>query len=141
MKLEVVQGSHRYHNYYLEREEKKPQRAIIIAQSASQHITTKTVLRILKRIESKIEEISLDFEEQRELRLRLGRREIISARTLDIDEKLCACIIDWHKAFDPVNWTKLVQILKVTYIDGCERRLISKLHMDQCYTKTGQREV
>ena len=28
------------------------------------------------------------------------------------DEKLCACFIDWQKAFDHVNWTKLTQILK-----------------------------
>ena len=39
--------------------------------------------------------------------------------------------IDWQKAFDHVNWTKLMQILKRTGIDWCERRLISKLYVDQ----------
>jgi len=34
-------------------------------------------------------------------------------------------------AFDHVNWTKLMQILKRTEIDWCEIRLISKLYMDQ----------
>jgi hypothetical protein len=56
---------------------------------------------------------------------------IISERTLVIDEELCACFIDWHKAFDLVNWTKLMQILMKTGIDWRERRLISKLYMDQ----------
>jgi hypothetical protein len=55
----------------------------------------------------------------------------ISERTLVIDEELCACFIDWKKAFDRVNWTKLMQILKGTGIDWRETRLISKLYMEQ----------
>ena len=51
---------------------------------------------------------------------------IIAERTLEIDEELCVCFIDWQKAFDCVNWTKLMQILKRTGIDWRERRLISK---------------
>ena len=54
---------------------------------------------------------------------------IISERTLEIDEELCVCFIDWQKAFDRVNWTKSVQILKGTGIDWRERRLISNLYM------------
>ena len=56
---------------------------------------------------------------------------IIAERTLEIDEELCVCFIDWQKVFDRVKWTKLMQILKRTGIDWCERRLISKLYMDQ----------
>jgi hypothetical protein len=41
-------------------------------------------------------------------------------------EEICICFIDWQKAFDRVKWTKLMVILKKT-----ERRLISKLYMDQ----------
>ena len=41
------------------------------------------------------------------------------------------CFIDWQKAFDRINWTKLIQILKRNGIDWCERRLFSKLYMDQ----------
>jgi hypothetical protein len=48
-----------------------------------------------------------------------------------IDEELCACFIDWQKAFDCDNWTKLMQILKGSGIDWHERRLISKLYMEQ----------
>ena len=56
---------------------------------------------------------------------------IIAERTLEIDEELCVCFIDWQKAFDRVNWTTLMQILKRTVIYWRERRLISKLYMDQ----------
>ena len=56
---------------------------------------------------------------------------IIAERTLEIDEELCVCFIDWQKAFDSVKWTKLMQSLKRTVIDWRERRLISKLYVDQ----------
>jgi hypothetical protein len=56
---------------------------------------------------------------------------IIAERTLELDEELCVCFIDWQKAFDRVTWTKLMQILKATGIDWRERRLISKQYMDQ----------
>ena len=56
---------------------------------------------------------------------------IIAERTLEIDEELCVCFIDWQKEFDRVNWTKLMQILNRTVIDWCERILTSKLNMDQ----------
>jgi hypothetical protein len=36
---------------------------------------------------------------------------------IDTGEELCACFIGWQKAFDRVNWTKLMQILKGTGID------------------------
>ena len=56
---------------------------------------------------------------------------IIAERTLEIDEELCICFIDWQKAFDCVKWTKLRQILKITGIDWGGRKLISNLYMDQ----------
>ena len=55
----------------------------------------------------------------------------MSERTLEIDEELSVCFIDWQKAFDRVNWTKLMQILRETGIDWRERRLISNLYMVQ----------
>jgi len=59
---------------------------------------------------------------------------IISERTLEIDEELSVCFVEWQKAFGRVNWTKLMQILKKTGIDWRERRLISNLYMAQSVT-------
>ena len=56
---------------------------------------------------------------------------IISERTLEIDEELSVCFIDWQKAFDRVNWTKLMQILKETCTEWRKRRLIRNLYMAQ----------
>jgi hypothetical protein len=55
---------------------------------------------------------------------------VTSKWTVDIDEELCACFIDWQKAFDGVNWTKVTQILKGTAFNWCKRRPISKLYMN-----------
>jgi hypothetical protein len=98
--------------------------------------TAKIAARILsRRIERKTEdalgEDQFGFRREKGTRDAIGMLRIISERTLDIDKKLCACFIDWQKAFDRVNWTKLMQILKGIWIDWRERRLISKLYMEQ----------
>jgi hypothetical protein len=48
-----------------------------------------------------------------------------------MDEEKCACFLDWQKAFDRVNRTTLMKILKGTGIDWQGGRLIIKLYMDQ----------
>jgi hypothetical protein len=60
----------------------------------------------------------------------IGILKIISEQTLDIDEELCVCFIDWKQAFDHLKWTKLIHILKKTDIKWHESRLINKLYMD-----------
>jgi hypothetical protein len=94
--------------------------------------TTKILAKILRRrIEKKIEvvlgEDQFGFRRETGTRDAIGMLRIISERTLEIDENLCFCFIDWQKAFDRVNWTKLMQILNGTGIDWRERRLISHL--------------
>ena len=79
--------------------------------------TAKIVAKILRRrIEKKIEDVL--GEDQLEFRRGKGTTDanslpiIISERTLEIDEELYVCFIDWQKAYDRVKWTKLMQILK-----------------------------
>jgi hypothetical protein len=98
--------------------------------------TAKIVAKILRRrIEKNIEDVlgedQFGFRRGKEIRNAIGMLRIISERTLEIDEKLSVCFIDWQKAFDRVNWTKLMHILKETGIDWCERRLISNSYMAQ----------
>jgi hypothetical protein len=38
-------------------------------------------------------------------------------KEIDLVQQFCACVIDWKKVFDRVNWAKLTQILKGTEID------------------------
>jgi hypothetical protein len=70
---------------------------------------------------------------------------ISSERTFDMDEEFCAYFVDWMKAFDRVNLTKLILILKGTGIDRREIKFISKLYLhhsvkiklDQGETRSG----
>jgi len=98
--------------------------------------TAKIVAEILRRgTEKKIEDVlgedQFGFRRGKGTRDAIGMLRIISERTLEIDEELSVCFIDWQKAFDRVNWTKLMQILKETSIDWRERRLIINLYMAQ----------
>ena len=96
--------------------------------------TAKMAVRILRtRIERKIEDVfgedRFGFRKGKGIRMQLGCWEY--QQTLDMDKEMCACFIDWQKACDGVNWTKLMQIVKGTGINWCKGRLISKLYMDQ----------
>jgi len=106
----------------------------LIAHTAK--IAAKIAAKILgRRIEKKIEDVlgedRFGFRRRKGTRGATGILRIISERTLEIDEKLCVCFMDWQKACDRVNWTKLMQILKKTGIDWRESRLISNLYMAQ----------
>jgi hypothetical protein len=96
--------------------------------------TVKIAARVLKRIYVKIEgvlgEDQFEFRRGKGTKDAIGMLRLISKQTLDTDEELCACFIDWQKALDHVNWTKLMQILKGAGINWCERRLIRKLYAD-----------
>jgi len=87
--------------------------------------------RIEKKIEDVLGEEQFGFRRGKGARDAIGMMRIIAERTLEIDEELCVCFIDWQKVFDRVNWTKLMQILNRIGIDWRERRLISKLYMEQ----------
>jgi len=77
--------------------------------------------------------IGLDLEKEKEIGNTdaTGMLRIRAERTLEIDAELCVCFTDWQKALDRVNWTKLIQILKVIGIDWSERRLNTNLYMAQ----------
>jgi len=85
--------------------------------------TAKIVAKILRRrIEMKIEDVlgedQFGFRRGKGTRDAIGMLRIISERTLKTDEEISVCFIDWQKAFDRVNWTKLVQIQNETGVTG-----------------------
>ena len=61
--------------------------------------------RIEKKIEGVLGEEQFGFRRGKGTRDAIGMMRIIAERTLEIDEALCVCFIDWQKAFDRVNWT------------------------------------
>ena len=83
--------------------------------------TAKIIAKILKssiekKIEDALREDQYGFRRGKGTRDAVGMMRITAERTLEIDEELCICFIDWQKAFDRVNWTKLIQFLKISGI-------------------------
>jgi hypothetical protein len=46
---------------------------------------------------------------------------IISENMLEVKEEMCLYFIDWQKAFGLVDWTKMLEILKILKINWRER--------------------
>ena len=73
--------------------------------------------------------------------LLIGLMRIISERVLDVKEEMCLCFVDWQKASERVDWTKLLEMLRNIGVNWRERRLILicnlymrqriKLHLNQ----------
>jgi hypothetical protein len=117
---------------------KKPQATKRSDHRSISHIahTAQIVAKTLRRrVEKKIEDVlgedQFGFRRGKGTRDAVGMLRIITERTLEIDGELCVCFIDWQEAFDRVNWTKLMQILKGNGIDWRKRKLISNLYMAQ----------
>src|SRR6218665_1147361 len=56
---------------------------------------------------------------------------MLCERSLEHDNELYICFVDFEKAVDRVKWTKLWHILKTIGIDWRDRRLISNLYLQQ----------
>ena len=59
---------------------------------------------------------------------------MMQERVLDVDEEMFVCFIDLEKAFDRVQWPKLLEILKDISVDWRDRRLIKNLYLKQMVT-------
>jgi len=70
----------------------------------------------------------------------MGTREALavmrtlSERNIEHNQDVYVCFIDYEKAFDRVEWTKLLEILRDLGADWKERRLIKALYMGQTAT-------
>ena len=96
----------------------------------------KIVAKILnRRLERKIEEVmgedQFGFRKGKGTRDAIGAVTILSETVLTVNEEICACFIDWQKAFDRVNWTKLMNILQKIGVNWRDRRLIINLYLGQ----------
>ena len=63
--------------------------------------------------------------------MQLGVMRMLSEKMLDHGKELFVCSVDYEKAFDRVNWVKMMGILKDLGIDWRDRRLICELYMKQ----------
>lgn len=98
----------------------------------------KVMLKILtKRIQAKVEaekglgEDQFGFRKGRGTRDAIGALRVLTERSLEYGQEVYICFVDYEKAFDRVDWRKLMSALRRRGIDWKDRRLIGNLYMNQ----------
>src|SRR6476469_2740569 len=61
----------------------------------------------------------------------IGVMRIICERSLEFENNVYICFVDFEKAFDRVNWEKIMKVLQSIGADWRDRRMISELYMNQ----------
>src|SRR5580698_431469 len=94
------------------------------------------MLKILtKRIESKakhfIGQNQFGFRKGCGTREAIGVMRLLCERSIEHNNDVYICFVDFEKAFDRVNWVKMMDALKSIGVDWRDRKLIRELHMGQ----------
>jgi len=56
---------------------------------------------------------------------------VITERCIEHNQTVYVCFVDYEKAFDRINWKKMMDILKNIGVDWKDRRLIKELYINQ----------
>src|SRR3984885_9688321 len=98
----------------------------------------RVLLKVLtRRLQAKAEADGCIGDDQFGFRKGRGTRDAIGAlrklteRSLEHDREMFICFVDYEKAFDRVDWRKLMTILRRMGVDWRDRRLIGNLYMGQ----------
>ena len=94
------------------------------------------MLRILtKRLEGKIRDFisktQFGFKKGCGTREAIGVMRMLCEKVLDHGKEVFICFVDYEKAFDRVNWVKMMDTLKQLGVDWRDRRLIWELYIEQ----------
>src|SRR6218665_3723247 len=98
---------------------------------------SKIVLRVLtKRLQSRAERDNCigdqyGFRKGKGTRDAIGALRVLTERSLQHGQNIYVCFVDYEKAFDRVDWNKLMNALRRIGADWKDRRLIGNLYMDQ----------
>src|SRR6476469_5350792 len=97
---------------------------------------SKKLLKILtNRTEAKAEDFigqnQLGFRQGCGTRDAIGVMRIIRERSLEFRNNKYICFVDLEKAFDRVNWEKMMKVIQSIDVDWRDRRMISELYMNQ----------
>src|SRR6478609_6728954 len=94
---------------------------------------------LLKILTNRIEAKARDFIERNQFGFRkacgtrdaIGVMRMICDRSLEFGNNVYICFVDFEKAFDRVNWEKMIKVLQSIGVDWRDRRMISELYMNQ----------
>lgn len=97
---------------------------------------SKILLKVLtRRIEAKAKELigrsQFGFRKGLGTRDAIGVLKALCERSLEHGNEVYICYVDFEKAFDRVNWVKMLEALKLIGVDWKDRRMIAELYMNQ----------
>jgi len=97
---------------------------------------SKIMLKVLtRRIEGKVKDFlskgQFGFRSGVGTRDAIGVMRMLCERSLEHDNDLYVCYVDFEKAFDRVRWDKMMQILKELKVDWRDRTLVKDLYLRQ----------
>jgi Reverse transcriptase (RNA-dependent DNA polymerase) len=97
---------------------------------------SKIMLKVLtRRIEAKTKDFigpnQFGFRRGCGTRDAIGVMRVLCERSLEHGNDVYICFVDFEKAFDRVNWVKMMDILKRLQVDWRDRRMINQLYMSQ----------
>src|SRR6476469_8438853 len=97
---------------------------------------SKILLKILtNRIEAKARDFigrnQFGFRKGCGTRDAIGVMRMICEGSLELGNNVYICFVDFEKAFDRVNWEKMMKVLQSIDVDWRNRRMISELYMNQ----------
>src|SRR6478609_5520196 len=61
----------------------------------------------------------------------IGVMRMIYERSLEFGNNVYICFVDFEKAFDRVNWEKMMKVLQSIAVNWRDQRMISELYMNQ----------
>jgi hypothetical protein len=116
-------------------------RTIAIISHAAKILLRILNARVYGKVDQQIGEEQFGFRKGRGTRDAIGVLRSIGERYNEKGKNVHVCFIDLEKAFDRVDWEKLLEILKRKGIDWKDRRLIRNLYLKQEITvKVGSSE-
>ena len=106
-------------------------RTISLISHASK-IPLKTMYeRIYAKVDDFIEKDQFGFRRKIGTREAITTLRVIYEKVIEFGQNLYICFVDYEKAFDRINWQKLMECLKQVGLDWRERRLIWELYTNQ----------
>ena len=97
---------------------------------------SKILLKVLtRRIEAKTKDFigrnQFGFRRGCGTRDAIGVMRVLCERSMEFGNDVYVCFVDFEKAFDRVNWVKMMEVLKSLDVDWRDRRMIYQLYMKQ----------
>ena len=94
--------------------------------------------RIEAKVNSFISRNQFGFRKGVGTRDAIGVMKMLCERSLDYGNEVYICFVDFEKAFDRVNWMKMMEVLKDIGVDWRDRRLARELYMkEEAVIRTG----